>query len=113
MNGEEFVEAIKLLVREPAIIGTLQILEEPPGRNPDAALTENAVWYASLSSQDRERLTSVLAQGVDMALFGVLCVLDGVRAIESGESKGRLEIRYVREARSVALNAERMLHDLY
>jgi hypothetical protein len=113
MNAEEFVEAIKFVVREPAISGTLQVLNRPPGRRPNATLVENAAWYASLSKHDRERLASVLAQSVDMAIFGLLCVFDGVRAAENGEAKGRFEIRYVCDNGAVVLNAEQMLHELY
>ncbi len=42
-----------------------------------------------------------VAEGV---IFGVLCVLDGVRAIESGPDKGELELYYVKDGTRVLLN---------
>ena len=39
-----------------------------------------------------------------MAVFGFLCVLDGVRAIEDTEVKGQLKLYYEKENKSVLLN---------
>jgi hypothetical protein len=113
MTAEDFIEAIKLVVREPAISGTLKVLERPPGQRPDAALVANAAWYASLSAEDRKRVCSVLAQGIDAAIFGILCVVDGVRTVENDEMEGRFELRYVRNKSAIVLNAEQMLHEIY
>ena len=51
---------------------------------------------------------------MDQAVFGFLCVLDGVRAVENGPDKGTFELRYLKDG-SVLLNPqdEAMLHDLY
>jgi len=40
-------------------------------------------------------LLEALNDAAERAVFGFLCVLDGVRAIETGSEKGSLEIYYV------------------
>ena len=59
-------------------------------------------------------VSSVILDAVDRAVFGFLCVIDGVRAIDDSEKKGALELRYVNDG-SVLLNAPdgEMLHDLW
>jgi hypothetical protein len=51
---------------------------------------------------------------VNRAVFGFLCVIDGVRAIEHGADKGSLELRYVKNG-SVLLNPPdgKVLHELW
>ena len=70
------------------------------------------VW---ISRRNRKQLVAyVIGEAVDSAVFGFLCVFDGVRAVESVEIKGRFELRYTGET-TVELNAQDapMLHDLY
>lgn len=114
MDAEEFVDAVKKVVREAAIEDSLSLLAHPPGRRPPLRLGEAAKWYGSLDENQRQLLAHVIGEAVDSAVFGFLCVLDGVRAVESGGVKGRFELRYVGET-SILLNAEQgdMLHDLY
>jgi hypothetical protein len=51
---------------------------------------------------------------VDRAIFGFLCVLDGVRAIEGARDKGRLVLFYDRESRVLLNNPDdEYLHDIY
>jgi len=59
-------------------------------------------------------LTAIAAGAVDRALFGLLCVLDGVRTVEDGEVKGDFQLNYVKGT-TTRLNAtdEPTLHDLY
>jgi hypothetical protein len=114
MGPEEFISALRLVVRDAAIESTVSVLEHPPGRNPPQELREASEWFRSLDSNHRRLLLAVIAGAVDQTVFGILCVLDGVRAVESGQKKGRLELRYVGEA-TVLINSqeEPMLHDLY
>src|SRR5215813_8856608 len=97
MDGQQFVDAVRVAVRDSAVSGTLALLQQPPGRRPSAALRNNAAWYASLSESDRDRLASIMQEVVDQAVFGLLCVIDGVRAIEDGPTKGTFELTYVGE----------------
>jgi len=64
-------------------------------------------------AEDQARVVSVVRHGVQSALFGFFCVLDGVRAIEDG-AEGRLELTYVKgDNRRVINTEENFLHDIY
>jgi hypothetical protein len=57
----------------------------------------------------------VLAQGINAALFGVFCVLDGVRAISS-DPDAELEVTWVQgSGKRIPLVGppNEMLHDIY
>ena len=41
-------------------------------------------------------LTQILQLAAHSAVFGVLCILDGSRAVESTSEKGRFELRFVK-----------------
>jgi len=101
MTGEEFVDRIKIVVRDAAALGMLSTLQHPPGRRPAAELLEQAAWYNSLTDDQKRILSSVLAGVADQAVFGFLCVLDGVRTIEDSSSKGHFELRYVQDGVTV------------
>jgi hypothetical protein len=49
---------------------------------------------------------------VETAVFGFLCVLDGVRAIANSADKGSISLLYEGVC-SVKLNADSDLHDLF
>ena len=114
MNSEEFVELIRIVVRDGAASEVLGVLKAPPGRRPPAELCERSDWYNALDDNQKRMVSSVILDAVDRAVFGFLCVIDGVRAIENGEKKGALELRYVNDG-SVLLNTPdgEMLHDLW
>lgn len=114
MDSQEFIDVLRIVVRDVAASGVLDVLEKPPGRKPDRALQERARWYGSLNEDQKRILSAVVLHAVDSAIFGFLCVLDGVRAIENGQRRGRLELRYVKDD-AVLLNPPdgEMLHDLW
>src|SRR5256885_17189221 len=97
MTSEEFVDRVKIVVRDQAATGELDILQRPPGRRLDAELLERSAWYDSLDDGQKRILSSILIDVADRAVFGFLCVIDGVSAIEDGPDKGRLELNYVKE----------------
>ncbi len=60
-------------------------------------------------------LLEVLNDAAEGTVFGFSCVLDGVRAVESGSQKGRLELYYVNDNQKVLLNNPKQeeLHNLF
>jgi hypothetical protein len=113
MTPEEFVEIIRITVHDAAIHGTQECLENPPGRRPSAQERVLSSWFKGLPSQDRAHVASVIQHSVHSALFGVFCVLDGVRAIEH-DAKGTLQLLYVNGENRQQLNSEEdELHDIY
>jgi hypothetical protein len=113
MNDHDFIRAIGLAVRESAISGTMQTLASPPGRRPPADKLRRAEWFNALEEADRENVERVAADAVDSAIFGFLCVLDGVRAVEDQECRGGFELWHVRDDERVLLNQDADLHDKF
>ena len=95
--------------------GVLKQLEEPSGRNPEARRLKLSDWFNSLDESTAERVKDVIEESVDAAVFGFLCVLDGVRAI-SNEPDVSLKLMVVTPSEDPHLlndpNNEE-LHDLY
>lgn len=114
MDSREFISVIKKIVRDAAVSDTISVMEHPPGRKPPQESKDRAEWYRSLDHDQRRLLASVIADAADRVIFGLLCVVDGVRAVEDGEVKGRFELRYVKGTATLLNDPnDVMLHDLY
>jgi len=113
MNAEIFIDTIKQVVVEDSIESVQANLENPPGRKPDQELVELSRWFKSLDIKDQSMILKLIRESTQTAVFGFLCVLDGVRAIEDSE-KGQLKLFYEKENKSLLLNDpnENYLHDL-
>jgi hypothetical protein len=114
MDKQEFVNALKVAVRDSAVDEELSALLLPPGRRPSIDLLERSRWYSSLTDDQRMTLSSIMRAVADRAVFGFLCVLDGVRPIEEGFLGGRFELRYM-NGNSLLLNPleGEVLHELW
>lgn len=112
MNSEEFVKVVKLVVSDAATADVISVLDAPPGKKPAKELLDLSHFYNMQSADDKQRIDYIIRRSVDEAVFGFLCVLDGVRAIENGDDKGAISLLYEGEA-IVKLNADGDLHDLY
>jgi len=113
MNSEEFVSAIKATVLQSSIDSTKELLEHPPGRSPSSELKEMSEWYNNLNTVEKQVVNNIIAESARGAVFGFLCVLDGVRAIED-KDKGTLKLYYERRSESILLNDQSQfgLHEL-
>ncbi len=59
-------------------------------------------------------MTDIVTSAVHATMFDVLCVLDGVIAIESSPKKSQLELNAVKDNRQTRLNDPREdVHDIY
>jgi hypothetical protein len=114
MDSRQFVDIIRVVVRDSAVSDTLTFLQKPTGRRPDQERLKGSGWYNSLDKDQQGIVANIIKDAVDRAVFGLLCVLDGVRAVEDGPIKGHFELRYVKTNVTV-LNAPdgEMLHDIY
>jgi hypothetical protein len=114
MNSEEFIEKIKLVVRDAAVEGTVENLLDPPGRSVGDRMRLRSEWYNSLSIDEKSYITDVIVEAVDEAVFGLLAVIDGVRVIEKEGTKGRFVLIY-RKDEDTVINSpdEAYLHDIY
>lgn len=115
MNKEEFVAAIKVAVHDSAVKGMKTIITSPPGRKPHNSMLKTSRWFNSLPDEDKHQVEEIIKQTVHASVFGFLCVLDGVSAIESTSEKGSLELTFNKNGNKTLINDERgeMLHDLY
>ena len=112
MNDEQLINAIVRVVHESAISGVKEdLLDGPSGRSPAAKLLKLHNWYSSLREHDRDMVDQCIGQGVHAAVFGVLCVLDGVRVLEDGG--GEFTLRYQNSEGVFPLNGDSDLHDIY
>lgn len=115
MNGIEFVEAVKNHVRDAALEDTVEFIKKPPGRKPRRKHVELSNWYNSLSEGDKNMVTRMMEEAVDSALFGLLCVVDGVRAIEDSDEKTNFQLYGIKGDEQTLINKEddESLHDIY
>lgn len=115
MDGGQFVGAIKLYVRDAAISGAVETLLDPPGRNVPDAVRCSSEWFNALASDDREQVERAIASAVDSAVFGMLAVIDGVRAVEDTSEKGDFILIHKKADKETFLNPNdgEYLHDIY
>jgi len=115
MNAEQFIDIVKEDVGEDSIRAVQTILLKPPGMKPSDKDTAMSTWYNSLNDSDRFMVISIIRKSVEMGVFGFLCVLDGVRAIENEPNKGALKLIYEKDQTQVLLNDsnQEYLHDKF
>lgn len=114
MDQIEFIEAIKIVVKETAINDIKSMLTNPPGKKTGREKIELSKWYNNLNENDKSFIHTIIRESVEISVFGFLCVLDGVRAIE-GREKGELKLYYEKNTLSILLNDfnSEYLHDLF
>ena len=115
MDSEEFIRALKIARSDSEGAGTIEALRRPPGRRPSAKLARLSKWFLQLSGENQQMLLELLNDFAENTIFGFLCVLDGVRAIENGPDQGALELYYVKRNVRVRLNdpSKEELHNLF
>lgn len=115
MNPEQFISALKVAVVRGANNSVLSLLNDPPGRKTAEKWIEMSTWFNSLSGKDKEMVQRIISESVESAVFGFLCVLDGVRAIEDDENKGELLLFFQKDGERILLNdpAGGNLHELF
>lgn len=114
MNPESFVEALRQVVIESTSASIQEILENPPGRKPSREIIELSEWYKKSGEINRDMILKLVRESIQIATFGFLCVLDGVRSIEDTEEKGQLKLIFEKGDESVLLNdpEKEYLHNL-
>jgi hypothetical protein len=115
MTREQFVASVKLGASDAAVRMTTGSLVQPMGRRPSKEAIELASWYRDLKPEAQSHVQRVVRQAAESAVFGVLAILDGVRAVEESGPKGEFELVYRKGEDRVLLNdpnAE-LLHDTF
>jgi hypothetical protein len=115
MSPTEFVECIKTEVRDPASSDTIAQISNPSGRRPAEKIRQLSAWFNQLSEEDKQAVTEVAAMASHNALFGLFCVLDGVRPIQEDNLTGEFQLIFVAQDKpTVRLNPATgdTLHDI-
>ncbi len=114
MTREDFVKAIKTEVLDTAVRDTVLDLQDPPGRKPEASLMAVHQWYQTLDPEPQKFVEQVVRMAAESATFGVMAILDGVRAFEGEGGKGNLVLEYRKGANRLLLNDlhQELLHDM-
>jgi hypothetical protein len=114
MKPEEFVDVIRAEVRDAAASDVIRQLQQPSGRRPAEELRLLSEWFNSLTDADKKAVAGVARMASHHAVFGMLCVLDGVRAIEDGADKGSLQLTYTKNGQTELLSPSDsdLLHDM-
>lgn len=95
MTPTKFVDALKSEVCNAAAKDTIAQIRTPSGRRPSQAIRKLSAWFNRLSESDQQAIAEITSMTAHSAVFGFLCVLDGVRVIEDAEKKGEFELNYV------------------
>jgi len=83
VTPEEFVAAVKRAAFDSAVTATMKTLNEgPPGRGPHPRGSALSLWFRRLPVPDQQMVTECVRDAAHSAVFGLLCVVDGVRAID-------------------------------
>ena len=114
MKPDEFVRALKSHCSDSAVVDCLSSFAKPPGRSPAAELVQISKWFHTLSEEDRSLFRLALQQVADATLFGVLCVVDGVRVIEDSAEKSDFTLTANRAGAVLQISpSSSFLHDLF
>ena len=113
MNREEFVRELKQNCSKAAVSDCITMLDKPPGRKPEQNLLNLSEWFKALSGPDRACVIEAMRMAADTTLFGVLCVLDGVRSIESTSEKTQFTLHASKAGEVTVLSpSDDFLHDI-
>jgi len=117
MNAEQFVDVVREVVMKAAAKDVIRILECPPGRKPAPELTALSEWWQDLDENDRSYARMLATEVSHAAVFGFLCVIDGVRAIEDDPNKGNLELAFNKDGERTVISSVHfgdglLLHEL-
>ena len=104
MNSQKFVDIIKDVVIDDSIKSVQDVLIKPPGKAPLERNVELSKWYNNLADGEKAKVLAIIREAVESSVFGFFCVLDGVRAIESGENKGILKLYFENNLGQVLIN---------
>ena len=115
MNAKDFIDTVRTVVVESSVKSMENNLETPPGRRPDKRLIDMSKWFNGLNDAEKKMVTGLIKESVEISVFGFLCLLDGVTAIEDTEAKGKLELFYEKGVNRVLLNdpKQEYLHNLF
>ena len=113
MTPQEFIAALVEGVHDAGVSDIQEALATgPAGRRPQESSVAISAWYRGLSADDKAQVRCLIEMSVHSTLFGVLCVLDGVRTVAD---TAEFQLFALDGSGKTHLNApeDEFLHDLY
>lgn len=116
MNTEKFIKLLKLIERRKIINSIKDTLETKDIPIYDKNIKNIINYYNKKSDEEKIKLFDIIEMSVDQAIFGLLCVIDGVSFIENSQEKGEFQLIYKKYNKSILLNNLKegeLLHEYY
>lgn len=113
MTPEEFVHHVRVDCIDGAVKDCVNSFNAPPGRKPRAEVLRLSAWFNALSNAEKTLVAEAMREAADAAVFGVFCVIDGVRTIESTPEQSEFRLTAnLSGQESVLAPSDTFLHDL-
>lgn len=91
--------------------------EDPPGRNPRSDVLSLSAWFRELSEEEKSRVVALMDDAARTSVFGLFCILDGVRKIGGGYEDGQFELSWISdetgERKLVSSATSDYFHDVF
>ena len=115
MNAEQFIEGIKISLRDGAKESFFKHFENLPGRKPHKKSIFISEGIKKLDAEEKKLLEAIIDRNIDSTVFGFLCILDHVRFIEGVGEKTTFELYAVKNGERILINDPKNeeLHNLY
>ena len=97
MNKEEFVDFLRDDVAPGLLASACRATASPSGRVVSPEQRALSAWCKGLRAEERAHFEAALKRAVDLSLFSVLCILDGVEDSPASLKGGKLKVIYVAE----------------
>lgn len=110
--AEDFVSELRLHAIDAAVEDLVANLQVPAGRMPAESVIKLAHWWATQGAADRDVVRQLLKEAARATAFGILAIIDGVRATSLGFE--RFEVAGIQGDDRTVINqsAAGDLHDL-
>ena len=107
MKPEDFVKAVFDSAYKSGIQSVIEVVEDPPGRQPRPELLRLSSWYLALSDAERTVAQQLMRHSADAAIFGFLAMVDGVRVFDDEQSDIEIQVG------GVEVSERRDLHEIF
>lgn len=115
MDSYEFVSAIKEVVVDNSFFDVIKNLSRKHTSATSHKLKYISEWYNELDDEGKVCVEQIIKESIHTSIFGIFCVLDGVRSIENSHDKGHLELYFVKDTERTRVNDfdGDFLHDIF
>jgi hypothetical protein len=115
MNKDTLVQKIKESLLDRGTKDLMVLYKNPPGRKPSQKLIRISQWLSTLKEEDQEIVRMVINDSIQSTIFGLFCILDGVRFLENEEEKTQFELYALLNSQRSLINKPdaEPLHDIF